>query len=234
MAETHQKARTRKVQEVSQLVEAQSLQLADQSKAMDTQSAQVAEQAAKLEALQGESEGARPRSPAPDVRLTGSYSFSASRQSVPKLHGEAPQYPMWRKKILSHISMFGCREAVAPRAQPILVGDDGVMPSELRREHSPRDIKDATRTSAISVEGFVFSSLANKIFRAGSPSGGWKVVEDWFEPRGAAQQDVWLAYSENLRLQKGEHPFVWIGRVDDVFPQDRGYDPPSDCPSPDQ
>ena len=62
MAETQQKALTRKVQELSKLVEAQSLQLADQSKAMDTQPAQVAEQAAKLAALQGESEGV----PAPD------------------------------------------------------------------------------------------------------------------------------------------------------------------------
>ena len=168
------------------MIKAQSLKLTTQSEAMDAQSAQVVEQAAKLAALQGVSEDTRTRehrssSSAPDVRQD-SHSVSASQQNVPKFHGEASQDPMWRKKILSHLSVFNCREAVAPRSDPILVGDERVMPSELRRRHSTREIDDATRAWAILVEGVVFAPLANKIFQAGSPSAGWKVVEDRFEP----------------------------------------------------
>ena len=116
---------------------------------MDAHSAEVAEQAAKLAALQEESEHThtmehRSSSPASDVR-EGSYSVSASRQNVLKLHGEAPQYPMRREQILPHLSMFNCREAVAPRADPILIGHERVMPSELRIRPSAREIDDATR-----------------------------------------------------------------------------------------
>ena len=135
MAET-QEALMRKVEELSEIIKAQSLKLTSQSEAMDAQSAQVAEQAAKLAALRGASEDTRTRehwsiSPAPDVRQ-GSYSVSASRQNVSTFHGEASQYPMWRKQILSHLSMLNCREAVVPRSDPILVGDERIMPSELK------------------------------------------------------------------------------------------------------
>ena len=181
MAET-QEAMMRKLEDVSGMIKTQSLKLTTQSEATDAQSTQVAEQAAKLAALQGVSEDTRTRehrssSSAPDVRQD-SHSVSASQQNVPKFHGEASQDPMWRKKILSHLSVFNCREAVAPRSDPILVGDERVMPSELRRRHSTREIDDATRAWAILVEGVVFAPLANKIFQAGSPCAGWKVVED--------------------------------------------------------
>ena len=99
---------------------------------MDAHSAEVAEQAAKLAALQEESEHThtmehRSSSPASDVR-EGSYSVSASRQNVPKFHGDAPQYPMWRKNFLSHLSMFIADKP--PQSDPILVSDERVMPSE--------------------------------------------------------------------------------------------------------
>ncbi|CAM9913387.1 unnamed protein product, partial [Laminaria digitata] len=64
---------------------------------------------------------------------------------------------MWRKKLLSHLSMFGCREAVAPRAVPILVSDEGVLPSELKQRHTKTEIADATRAWAILVEGVALS-----------------------------------------------------------------------------
>ena len=102
MAET-QEAMMRKLEDVSGMIKTQSLKLTTQSEATDAQSTQVAEQAAKLAALQGAREDTRTSehrssSPAPDVRQ-GSNSVSASRQNVPKFHREAPQYPMWRKKI---------------------------------------------------------------------------------------------------------------------------------------
>ena len=180
MAET-QEAMMRKLEDVSGMIKTQSLKLTTQSEATDAQSTQVAEQAAKLAALQGAREDTRTSehrssSPAPDVRQ-GSNSVSASRQNVPKFHGEAPQYPMWRNKFLSHLCMFNCREAVATRCDLILGGDKRVMPSELRRRHSTREIDHATRAWVILVEGVVFVPRANKIFQAGSPSGGWKVVE---------------------------------------------------------
>ena len=55
MAET-QEALMRKVEELSEIIKAQSLKLTSQSEAMDAQSAQVAEQAAKLAALRRASE----------------------------------------------------------------------------------------------------------------------------------------------------------------------------------
>ncbi|CAM9303856.1 unnamed protein product, partial [Laminaria digitata] len=140
MAEA-QEAQMRKVEELSALVEAQSAKT-------EAQSAQATEQAAKLAALQGITELARtterrPSSPGPDVRQ-GAYSVAASRHKVPMFHGEASEYPMWRKKLLSHIFMFYCGEAVAPRAVPILVGDEGVLPSELKQRHTDTEIADAT------------------------------------------------------------------------------------------
>lgn len=88
------------------------------------------------------------------------------------------------------LSMFGCQEALAPRVDPTLVGDDKVMPRELRPRQSASDFDDATRAWAILVEGVFFVPLADNIFMAGSLIGGWKVVEDWFEPTGAALKDV--------------------------------------------
>ena len=118
---------------------------------------------------------------------------------------------MWRKKILSQlliITMFGCRESSTARPDPILVGDDEAMPSE---------IDAATRDDRVILVGrSCFRSPGQQILKAGSPSGGWKVVEDWLEPSGAAQQDLWLAKSENLRMQRGDDAFVWCGRVDDA------------------
>ena len=55
MAET-QEALMRKVEDLLEIIKAQSLKLTTQSEAMDAQSAQLAEQAAKLVALQGASE----------------------------------------------------------------------------------------------------------------------------------------------------------------------------------
>ena len=145
MAETQQKALTRQVRELSKLVEAQSLQLADQSKAMDKQSAQVAEQAAKLAELQGASEGARPTSPVPDVRLPGSYSVSASRQNVPKFHGEAPQYPMWRKEILLRTYPFlGAEKPLRCGLTQSSSVTQRVIPSELRRSHSAQRVTNSS------------------------------------------------------------------------------------------
>ena len=127
MAET-QEALMRKVEEPSELIVAKSLKLTTQSEVMDAQSTQVAEQAVKLAAIQGERDHARTRehrsrSSASDIRQ-GSCSVSVSRQNVPKFHREAPHYPVWWANILSHLSMCNCREAGAPRADPILVSDE--------------------------------------------------------------------------------------------------------------
>ena len=130
MAKT-QEALMRKVEEPSELIVAKSLNT--QSEVLDAQSTQVAEQAVKLAAIQGERDHARTRehrsrSSASDIRQ-GSCSVSVSRQNVPKFLREAPQYPVWWANILSHLSMCNCREAGAPRADPILVGDEHVRPA---------------------------------------------------------------------------------------------------------
>ena len=79
-----------------------------------------------------------------------------------------------------------------------------------------RRIDDATRAWEILGEGVVFAPLTNTIVQAGSSSGGQKVVDGWFEPRGAAQQDLCIARFENLGTQRGEDPLAWIGRVGDA------------------
>ena len=63
----------RKVEELSEMVKAQSLKFTTKSEAMDAQSAQVVEQTARLATLQGASEDPRTKehrstSPSPDVR----------------------------------------------------------------------------------------------------------------------------------------------------------------------
>ena len=108
----------------------------------------MTEQFAKLAELRGASEDAstgkpRSRSIPTDTKL-GPYSILASRHNVPPFHGVEAEYPMWRNKLSSHRSPFNCREAVAPRAIPILGGDKDVMPSEVRRRHSARGIDEAT------------------------------------------------------------------------------------------
>ena len=90
------------------------------------------------------------------------------------------------------------------------------MPSELRQRHSTREIDDATRAWAILVEGVGFAPLAYKIFQAGSPGGGWKVVEDWFEPKRGCPTRFVTRKFENLHMQKAEDPLVWCDRVDDA------------------
>ena len=137
--------------------------------------------------------------------------------------------------------MFSCRLAGAPRSDPIiLVGDERVMPSELRRRPSTRESYDATRTWAILAEGVVFAPLANKIVQAGSPSVGWKMVEDWFEKQGgAAQQDLWITKKKRGPSNtKGGRPLGMDpsrGRCREHAcvrrcPQDRGYVPPINRP----
>ena len=104
----------------------------------------MTEQSAKLAELQGANEIARTgkprsRSPAADARLSAHY-ISASRHNVPQFHGVKADDLMWRNKLLSHLSLFNYRKAVAPRAVPILVSNDNIMRSELRRRHSVREI----------------------------------------------------------------------------------------------
>ena len=91
-----QEVQMRKVEELPELIAAQSLKLTIQPDAIDAQSAQVTELTAKLAGLQRASEDAftrepRSSSPAPDVGQ-GAYSVSVSRQNVPpKFHRESPQ-----------------------------------------------------------------------------------------------------------------------------------------------
>ena len=56
----------------------------------------------------------------------------------------------------------------------------------------------------------------SKIIKSGSPSRGWKIIEEWFESRGAAQEDIWLDKLEALRMQRRRGLLVWIKRVNDV------------------
>ena len=79
---------------------------------------------------------------------------------------------MWWKKMQSLLSMFNCREAVAPRADPILANDERDMLSELRRRHSAGEVDETTNAPALLAEGVVFAPLVNKIVQAGLPNGG--------------------------------------------------------------
>ena len=72
---------------------------------------------------------------------------------------------------------------------------NGVMPSELRRRHSTREIDDATCAWAILVE---FADQPRS-YRQGHRVAAGKSSRSRFEPRGAAQQYHWLAIFENLR-----------------------------------
>lgn len=120
-------------------------------------------------------------------------------------HEEAPQYPGQRKNIMLFFSTYvqmprsrcaaGCFCVVFQSfvCCLILVGDERVAPSELRRRYSAREIIDgATRAWTILIEGFACALLSNKTFNSGSPSGGWKVVKKWLESREAAQQRIRL------------------------------------------
>lgn len=123
---------------------------------------------------------------------------------------------MWQNKLLSHVSLFSCHQTDAERAVSILVVDERVILSEQRRRHSASEIDEAKRAWPILTEGIAFTPLSNKFFSAGSLSGADKVVEEWFEPRGASQQDAWLDIYEALLTQKGEDPMVRIGCIDGV------------------
>ena len=45
-----------------------------------------------------------------------------------------------------------------------------------------------------------------RYFKSASPSSGWKIMEEWFEPQGAVQQNLWPDKFEVLRMQKGGRP----------------------------
>ena len=53
---------------------------------------------------------------------------------------------------------------------PTVVGDEIMMPTELRRRHSAREMDEATREWAIVVEGVAYPPLSCKIFKSGSQS----------------------------------------------------------------
>lgn len=98
----------------------------------------------KLAELQGETgdcrtEGHRVTLLAPYTRQ-GAYSISASRQNVPKLNGDESKHLMWRETHrVFRLFLFSYRVAVAPQAVPVRVGDERVLPSEVRRQHPFRD-----------------------------------------------------------------------------------------------
>lgn len=127
---------------------AQYLKMVAQSHATDAQSVPMTEQSLTLAELQVSSEDSRTgdprsRSPATDIQQD-TYSTSATRLQVPKFHGVEADYPMWLNSFFGAPLSLNRREADASRAILIIVDDEKLMPSELRRRHSKR-IKDSAK-----------------------------------------------------------------------------------------
>lgn len=95
---------------------------------------------------------------------------------------------MRRKKIVSHVLQLGCRDAVDPTTNPIMIGDETVNNSILRAKHFNRDINNATRAWTILVKAVKYAPLVNKMFEAGSPSVAWTAIENRNAPKGAVQR----------------------------------------------
>lgn len=63
---------------------------------------------------------------------------------VPKFNGDEAQYPMWRTKTAVTLLQAGCRSAIEPTGNPVRVGDESLVKSDLNALHSAEVIRKAT------------------------------------------------------------------------------------------
>lgn len=135
---------------------------------------------------------------------------------VPKFDGDDLTYSLWRRKIFSMFHLLGCRDAIEPTDDPVMIGDERVRMSDLDARHSQQTIQSAVRAWAVLVEAVDFPPLACRIFAAGSPSGAWAAIGHWREGRRDMLKEIWLNKFRTAQMQHGEDPQLYLDRIDEA------------------
>lgn len=133
--------------------------------------------------------------------------MSASVHNVPQFHGVEADYPTWRYKVLSRVSISNRR----PRSRCTA----GYSNPSWRREGSAQRAatttlhtwsrRGDTRVGSIGGRGCLRPST-KKIPKPGSPNSSWKIIEERFEPRGAAPNISGLTSLRPCGCRRGKVP----------------------------
>ena len=118
-----------------------------------------------------------PAVPTPGLEpATGTY-LPGRNMSVPKFNGDGNAYPMWRRRITTVLLQAGCRTAIDPTHNPVMVGDDTVGEIDLHACHSAETVRKASLAWSILIEAVTYSPLLFRMFKCGSPSEAWAAIE---------------------------------------------------------
>ena len=118
--------------------------------------------------------------------------------------------------MLCCLLQMDCKSAIDETPNPIKIGGEQTSMGELRRHHSAIEIEDAKRAWAALNEAITSPSLINKIYAQGSPSEAWAILEEWYAPRGVVMEEEWTTKYDSIRMELGEDPQTYIGRIDDA------------------
>ena len=58
--------------------------------------------------------------------------------------------------------------------------------------------------------------LLGRVFETKSPSDGWRMLCYWFMPKTIAGQVKWSVAFDSARMEKGEEPMKYFGRIDKI------------------
>lgn len=85
---------------------------------------------------------------------------------------------MWRRKIAAVLLQGGCRSAIDPTDNSIMVGDGGLVERDVRALYSAHTTTEATLAWTIVVDAVTYiSSLLSRTCNTGSPSEAWAAIE---------------------------------------------------------
>lgn len=149
------------------------------------------------------------------VPATGTY-LSGGSMSVPKFNGDGSKFPLWRRRITTVLLQAGCRTAIDPTHNPVLIGDDSVGEVDLHACHGAETVRKASHAWSILMEAVTYSPLISRMYKRGSPSGAWAEIETWYAPRGKAQRSIWKDKFEHIRMQQDEDPHAYVSRIDEA------------------
>ena len=86
----------------------------------------------------------------------------------------------------------------------------------LSQECSEDHIKTARVAWSCPTESIVNRGFLGGIFATKSPSGGWRMLCDWFMPKTMAEQVKWSVAFDSAKMEKGEEPIKYFGRIDKI------------------
>ena len=146
----------------------------------------------------------------------GPREYSSIKQAVPKYSGKPEDFPVWSKRFKAFVSMSGCLGSLLTDIE-VTVGDTAKDTQYfLAQGLTPLHIRNARIAWICLTEGISDTDLLDRVFARQSPSGAWQMLCDWFQPRSIATQIKWSDSFDAVKMEKGEEPMKFFGRVDKI------------------